>query len=122
MVHVHPVQVVYDLLRHIYRCCKRIPKASEYQAIWLQQTWKYGIPPRKTHKPNHTNHLTTKQMVGEEQMKMTFKKMSSKMILGFDDVIYSSESIFRPNPSHLMRGMEIFHTLQLKKALPIDKC
>lgn len=62
------------------------------------------------------------QMVGEEQMKMTFKKMSSQMLLSFDDVIYSSESIFHPNPSHLMRGMEIFHTLQLKQTLPLDKC
>lgn len=38
--------------RHIHHCCMRIPKAAEYQDIWLQQTWKCGIPTKKP----HTNH------------------------------------------------------------------
>lgn len=70
------------------------PKASEYQAIWLQQTWKCAIPTKNP----HTNHLATELMARDEPMKMT-NKFSPKMFLSFENDIYSSEAVFHPNPS-----------------------
>lgn len=40
-----------ESLRHIHYCCMRTPKAAEYQAIRLQQTWKCAIPTKKSPTP-----------------------------------------------------------------------